>query len=173
MGVSIDVYRSCIGTFNVRSSRKRRNGPSTSTYPSSTQIKSVSKYLIILLGPCGLLVVLLISSQLLQSCSRVFPVKRSNEMFTALPPWPTPTPPAWLPPWPPPWPPPLPTPFSRLSDYCCRTLSLKSYHLSGKELNFLARMINGNRKQRGHRIKLLHWNKGPSFLHNKHSRIHS
>ena len=94
-------------------------------------------------------------------------------MFTALPPWPTPTPPAWLPPWPPPWPPPLPTPFSRLSDYCCRTLSLKSYHLSGKELNFLARMINGNRKQHGHGIKLLHWNKGPSFLHNKHMEVES
>ena len=37
--------------------------------------------------------------------------------------------------------------------------------------NFLARMVNGNRSQRGHGIKLLHWNKGPSFLINKHQEV--
>ena len=32
-------------------------------------------------------------------------------------------------------------------------------------------MVNGNRSQRGHGIKLLHWNKGPSFLINKHQEV--
>ena len=32
-------------------------------------------------------------------------------------------------------------------------------------------MTFGNRAQRGHGIKLLHWNKGPSFLQNKHNDI--
>ena len=43
--------------------------------------------------------------------------------------------------------------------------------LSARDRNFFARMINGNRAQRGHGIKILHWNKGPSFLHNKHNDI--
>ena len=32
-------------------------------------------------------------------------------------------------------------------------------------------MTFGNRRQRGHGIKILHWNKGPSFLQNKHDDI--
>ena len=32
-------------------------------------------------------------------------------------------------------------------------------------------MTHGNRSQRGHGIKLIHWNKGPSFLANKHNEI--
>ena len=43
--------------------------------------------------------------------------------------------------------------------------------LSSKDINFYARMTNGNRAQRGHGITILHWNKGPSFLHNKHNYI--
>ena len=32
-------------------------------------------------------------------------------------------------------------------------------------------MVNGNRGARGAGIKLVHWNKGPSFLHNKQNEI--
>ena len=32
-------------------------------------------------------------------------------------------------------------------------------------------MVNGNRGVRGSGLKLMHWNKGPSFLHNKHQDI--
>ena len=32
-------------------------------------------------------------------------------------------------------------------------------------------MLHGNRSQRGHGIKLIHWNKGPAFLHNKHQEV--
>ena len=43
--------------------------------------------------------------------------------------------------------------------------------VSGKDRNFYARMTYGNRAQRGHGIKIMHWNKGPSFLQNKHDEI--
>ena len=42
-------------------------------------------------------------------------------------------------------------------------------HQTAKDLNFLARMVNGNRKERG--IKVQHWNKGPAHLVNKHYQI--
>jgi hypothetical protein len=32
-------------------------------------------------------------------------------------------------------------------------------------------MVHGNRRHRGHGIKLLHWNKGPAFLKNKHQEV--
>ena len=54
---------------------------------------------------------------------------------------------------------------------------IPSYHLdtpsrlTSRDRNFLAKMINGNRGSRGAGIKLLHWNKGPAFLHNKHDEI--
>ena len=43
--------------------------------------------------------------------------------------------------------------------------------LSAKDRNFYAKMTYGNRRQRGHGIKILHWNKGPSYLQNKHDDI--
>ena len=43
--------------------------------------------------------------------------------------------------------------------------------LTKKDRNFYAKMTFGNRRQRGHGIKILHWNKGPSFLQNKHDDI--
>jgi hypothetical protein len=45
------------------------------------------------------------------------------------------------------------------------------YQLTRKERNFLARILHGNRGQRGRGIKLLHWNKGSSYLTNKHHEI--
>ena len=44
-------------------------------------------------------------------------------------------------------------------------------HISKKDRNFFARMVHGNRSQRGHGIKLVHWNKGPAFLINKHQEV--
>ena len=41
--------------------------------------------------------------------------------------------------------------------------------ISAKQRNLSARIINGNRKERG--IKILHWNKGPSYLENKYHEI--
>ena len=38
-----------------------------------------------------------------------------------------------------------------------------------KYRNFVARMINGNKKEKG--IQIIHWNKGPSFLENKFNEI--
>ena len=51
----------------------------------------------------------------------------------------------------------------------------KTHHvdcrLTSKDRNFYAKMVNGNRGARGPGIKLLHWNKGPSFLQNKYNDI--
>ena len=52
---------------------------------------------------------------------------------------------------------------SQLQDTPCR--------LTSKDRNAYAKMVNGNRGARGTGIKLLHWNKGPSHLHNKHHDI--
>ena len=38
--------------------------------------------------------------------------------------------------------------------------------LSSTDRNFLAKMTHGNRRGKG--LKIIHWNKGPSFLRNKH-----
>ena len=52
------------------------------------------------------------------------------------------------------------------------TLNHSSYFwLSRKQRNSLIKSLNGNRKQRGHGIKISHWNKGPSYLQNKHQEI--
>ena len=51
----------------------------------------------------------------------------------------------------------------RLQDTPCR--------LSSRDRNFYAKMVNGNRGARGSGLKLLHWNKGPAFLQNKHNEI--
>ena len=40
---------------------------------------------------------------------------------------------------------------------------------SSKSRNFIARMVNGNGRERG--IKIIYWNKGPSFLENKFNEI--
>ena len=45
------------------------------------------------------------------------------------------------------------------------------HRLGSKFWNFYAKITNGNRGSRGSGIKLLHWNKGPSFLHNKKNDI--
>ena len=52
---------------------------------------------------------------------------------------------------------------NKLLDSPCR--------LSSKDRNSYAKMVNGNRGARGAGIKLLHWNKGPSYLYNKHHDI--
>ena len=41
--------------------------------------------------------------------------------------------------------------------------------LTARVRNFLARMTFGNRKEHG--IKIIHWNKGPSYMENKHNDI--
>ena len=41
--------------------------------------------------------------------------------------------------------------------------------LSSEDRNFLAKMTHGNRRERG--LKILHWNKEPSFLQTKHQEV--
>ena len=62
-------------------------------------------------------------------------------------------------------------------DYLLLQNETPNYHLdspsriTSKQRNFLAKIVNGNRGSWGPGIKLLHWNKGPSFLHNKQDEI--
>ena len=45
------------------------------------------------------------------------------------------------------------------------------YWLTKKDRNLIAKITHGNRREKG--LKILHWNKGPSFLQNKHREIES
>ena len=87
----------------------------------------------------------------------------------------------WLPPWPPPLLP-LELHIVRIKNSSTRyiqafeTSKTKEYHplqsiswTTAKQINSNARTINGNRKERG--IKILHWNKGPSYLENKYDEV--
>ena len=51
----------------------------------------------------------------------------------------------------------------RLQDTPCR--------LSSRDRNFYAKMVNGNRGAKGSGLKLLHSNKGPAILQNKHTEM--
>ena len=74
---------------------------------------------------------------------------------------PTPITPWITPPWPSSVPPASPW-----------TMPTKTrYRRSHKRQNKTVKALNGNRGQRGHGIKLAHWNKGPSFLQNSHQDI--
>ena len=43
--------------------------------------------------------------------------------------------------------------------------------MTSKDINHYAKITFGNRSQRGHGIKLLHWNKGSSYLQSKHHEV--
>ena len=132
MGVSLQVYRSRIGTFQ---SSKVQSNKSTST----TQSDSLH------LGKWLSLLVLLSALVTLQlSIDPVHHKPGSQHLPHLLQPsgsYHTVT-------------------RSQLQDTPCR--------LTSKDRNVYAKMVNGNR---GAGIKLLHWNKGASHLHNKHHDI--
>ena len=98
-------------------------------------------------------------------------------------------PPSWQPPWHSPQFPssscltqlnivkPYCPPYSTITSCECDLLchlpiirNLSSW-LTRIKRNSLIKSINGNRGQRGHGIKILHWNKGPSYLQNKQQEI--
>ena len=161
MGVSIQVYRSRIGSFQASSTsycRTRRSAASTAS-PSQCPGWAWSTFLILVLTSFQLL-----HQQSLPSPNYKEYIPKYSASRSTLPTW------AWSSPsssstssW------------SGLYSSPCmlqvvNNVAVKPF-LSSKDWNFLARMINGNRSQRGHGIKLLHWNKGPSFLANKHHEI--
>ena len=58
--------------------------------------------------------------------------------------------------------------FSRFGEISNNPHSIHTW-LTKKERNFIAKVTHGNKREKG--IKILHWNKGPSFLHSKHQEI--
>ena len=146
MGVTLQTYRIRIGAFQQGSSQGCQRNSYNETY--KIDLKSpLTKVLII----NSLLVILALLSQ-----QSLYSYKSNSTSEATLPSW------HWS---------------SSPSSACKggmwsepKTSTHKSY-ISKKYRNFLARMLHGNRSQRGHGIKLIHWNKGPAFLYNKHQEV--
>ena len=135
MGVSLQVYRSRIGTF-------LSTGCKIPTLKSSSSNMSNSNL-------CKVLAVLVLLSGLASFCHVLHHVPPNT----------------------------LPQCNQLVAGATHLVPDIPSYHLdtpsrlTNRHRNFLAKMINGNRGSRGAGIKLLHWNKEPAFLHNKHDEI--
>ena len=178
MGVSIQVNRCRIGTF-AASTKSVHSKSSLSTCPAShSRWPGWAWSACLVLVLCALPLVV---QHDLPSHMQYFPNSgtlsgsswtstwsagnRCSSASACTPPW-------SLPPWP-------SSPYPAIAPYttyCNQRLPSPTNHpmnrqyftnfvfqLSKVELNFMARMKHGNRSQRGRGIKLLHWNKGPSF----------
>ena len=138
MGVSLQIYRSRIGSFmtkNVKSVRTRSN-------PSKTSISNFDKILIFSLIISTITLYIHIIKQAPHG-----QVQAPNPGHHAG------------------------AVHSTPDYYNC--LLDTYYWLTSRYRNFLAKMVNGNRGARGIGLKLVHWNKGPAFLQNKHTEIES
>ena len=135
MGVSLQVYRSRIGTF-LSTGCKIPKLKSSSSNMSNSNLCKVLTVLVLLSGLASFCHVLHhVPPNALPQCNQL--VAGATHLVPDIP------------------------------SYYLDTPS----RLTSRHRNFLAKMINGNRGSRGAGIKLLHWNKGPAFLHNKHDEI--
>ena len=183
------MYRCRIGSFN--SSLKTQN--STGTTSSESKTSSIKPGLLLLLVTalclsCTAVAIQAPSSQYSTHRYQVpliqFPLSTSHYLPTG-----SYCPPSWQPPWHSPQFPssscltqlnivkPYCPPYSTITSCECDLLchlpiirNLSSW-LTRIKRNSLIKSINGNRGQRGHGIKILHWNKGPSYLQNKQQEI--
>ena len=133
MGVSLQVYRSRIGTFLSTGFKLSKARPT-----KSTSVKLVMLLTLLVLANTGALVHILHQPQHGVPDIQPQPDQVGDSHLVS-------------------------ETISHNLDRPCR--------LKRKHRNFLAKMINGNRGARGPGIKLIHWNKGSSFLHNKKNEI--
>ena len=141
MGISLQVYRSRIGTF-LSTRKKLTSMKSESTKSRSWYPETIFIFLVVFIG--------------LASYVNVYHHKHLSQLQLHVP------------------------------RYCqqvgtmagaCLVSDNTNHNLdrpcriTSKQRNFLAKIVNGNRGSRGPGLKCLHWNKGPSFLHNKHDEI--
>ena len=191
--ISIEAYRIRIGTFGSCSkvSRCTSSSPSSNTSSISTS-KTRLVVMFISFSFCFSLLTLAVhKTAILHSRIRLLQPPPSPACDPSACPCPTMSGPVpkipslqkyflWLPPWPPPSQPHssattsfTPQPSIQSSTNCTYTESSLHHrpipNYTAKHVNFLARMVHGNRKTRG--IKIQHWNKGPSHLVNKHYQI--
>ena len=158
MSVSIQVYRCRIGSFQAasRSQCRTRRSPACTTPTSQCPGWAWSTFLILVLASFQLL-----QLQSLPSPSYREYIPKYSDSRSTLPTW------AWSSPA---------SSWTGLHSSPSRIVQVRHNvavkpFLSSKDWNFLAKMVQRNRSQRGHGIKLIHWNKGPSFLANKHHEI--
>ena len=157
MGVSIQAYRARIGTFDNPPVRVKTEKEQSGTKFSTNLNYKIVAIALLLLGLFSLLV---------SSCQHDYRMSPSlykyqfttayNHHFN-------------LPSSPPPWTNDWSASFSTWSPP--RSTPLRSLRSSHKNHNKFVKIINGNRSQRGHSIKLAHWNKGSGFLANCHTDI--
>ena len=170
MGVSLQIYRIRIGTFNpsvrVKTGKEHFTKSSTLIYWNLR----IGIFLLILLSFTSLMFVLSSQLKYLPKSSKCMlratsPPCNGQICSSRCPPW-------TLPPWPS-KPPSQTLPASSSPISLSRPSNNHNHRplTSSKETNFYARMTFGNRAQRGHGIKIMHWNKGPSYLINKHHDI--
>jgi hypothetical protein len=135
MGVSLQVYRSRIGSFSSTSFKL----PKTKSSTGQTSNLYIGKFLITLILLSALASFIHVSTQ----DHHVPDVPPTSAQGGA----------------------------AHLAQETHNYLLDRPSRLTSRDRNFLAKIVNGNRGARGTGIKLLHWNKGPSFLHNKHDEI--
>ena len=191
MGVSIDVYRNRIGTFNSCSIINRKNQSSATT--STTSLASWARRIAMLLTFTACFTLFAVAAhhaagsktrvQLslpqhpppCPSCSsssgqwsRVLCWELEDHFFLHYSLWPPPWPPPRQPPGPPQYQPPATSTSIGHVPGKAHLLDTVSW-ITAKKRNSITRMTHGNRKEKG--IKIIHWNKGPSYLENKYNEI--
>ena len=135
MGVSLQVYRSRIGSFSSTSFKL----PKTKSSTGQTSNLYIGKFLITLILLSALASFIHVSTQ----DHHVPDVPPTSAQGGA----------------------------AHLAQETHNYLLDRPSRLTSRDRNFLAKIVNGNRGAMGTGIKLLHWNKGPSFLHNKHDVV--
>ena len=187
MGISLQAYRCRVGCFNSNYFINTSSRQPTTTGSTSSPCWPGRLALIFTTTLCLALLAIAIyrvaeqSHQTLHSlpststsgCSSSTPDWKLEAFFLQFFPY--------LPPWPPPWQCLgayiVKTSYSSRRNMSTSEISIiNEYHLlqsvswtTAKQINCNARTINGNRKERG--IKILHWNKGPSYLENKYNEV--
>ena len=145
MGISLQMYRSCIGSFNCLHKAHHFNKRLSTNQVSSSGTK-----------PC--LVVVLIFSIFFSTVV----YQAYYEKVTSLPPQRPLAQNAKLQSQ-------FYSEFNRYIEEYTPLPHSTHYWLTKRDRNLLAKITYGNRRDRG--LKVLHWNKGPSFLHSKHTEI--
>ena len=161
MGVSLKIYRIRIGTYVP----KCRIGASRTNLGNNISIDCRTNILVLLL--CGSLLIFLdfnlastksTQNQNWHPTLRAYCPPAGSSLPCSSPPGPS-----WT----------IPRTICDGQPETTNTLRAPSSWLTRQQMNAKIKAENGNRGQRGRGIKIVAWNKGSSFLQNKHPEIES